>query len=30
VSDKGATHYAYENAFKPQKKEPKTNDGLPF
>jgi hypothetical protein len=30
VSDKGATHYAYENEFKPQKKEPKTDDGLPF
>ena len=33
VSDKGATHYAYENAFKPQKQagyKSKTNDGLPF
>jgi len=33
VSDKGATHYAYENEFKPQKQaeyKPKTDDGLPF
>ena len=30
VSDKGATHYAYENEFKPQKQESKTDDGLPF
>ena len=33
VSDKGATHYAYENEFKPQKQagyKSKTDDGLPF